>query len=173
MMAASGHAGVLIASWTAPTTNTDGSALTNLAFYRLYYSTSDSPCPGSTFFEVASPTSMPQRNQTVSFQLTGLKTASVYRVSITAVTTGGKQSNCSDVAGAIARDDSTATSTAQDHSGPTQPLQDHSATTPTVQDHSVTTPTVQDDSATTPTVEDHSAIAPPPQEDSATAPPDH
>ena len=70
MTAASGHAGVLIASRTAPTTNTDDSALTNLAFYRLYYSTSDSPYPGSTFFAVTSPTPMPQPNQTVSFQLT-------------------------------------------------------------------------------------------------------
>ena len=117
VMAASGHAGVLIASWTTPTTNTDGSALTNLAFYRVYYSTSDSPCPGSTFFEVTSPTPMPQPNQAVSFQLTGLTTAAVYRVSVTAVTTDGNQSNCSDVAGAIARDDSTATPTVQDHSG--------------------------------------------------------
>jgi hypothetical protein len=52
MTAASGHAGVIIASPTAPTTNTDDSALTNLAFYRLYCSTSGSPYPGSTFFAV-------------------------------------------------------------------------------------------------------------------------
>jgi hypothetical protein len=36
--------------------------------------TSDSPCPGSTFFEVASSTSSPPPNQAVSFQMTGLTT---------------------------------------------------------------------------------------------------
>ena len=107
--AASGHAGVLTASWTAPTANTDGSTLTDLAFYRVYYSTSDSPCPGSTFIEVASPTPVPQPGQTLSFQLTGLTTASIYNVSITAVSSSGGESSCSDIAGAIARDDSTAT----------------------------------------------------------------
>ena len=84
VVASSGHAGVLTASWTAPTTNTDGSALTDLALYRVYYDTSDSPCRGSTFFEVASPTPIPQPGQTLSFQLTGLTTASIYNVSITA-----------------------------------------------------------------------------------------
>jgi hypothetical protein len=105
----SGHAGVLTATWTAPTTNTDGSAVTDLAFYRVYYDTSDLPCPGSTFFEVASPTPTPQPGQTLSFQLTGLTTASIYNVSITAVSSSGGESSCSDIAGAIARDDSTAT----------------------------------------------------------------
>ena len=38
-------AGVLDATWTAPTTNTDGSQLTDLSFYRVYYGTSATPCP--------------------------------------------------------------------------------------------------------------------------------
>src|SRR5213593_1892190 len=106
LMAASGHAGVLDASWTAPTTNTDGSALTNLALYRVYYSESDSPCPGSTFFQVATSTSSPPPNQTVSFQLTGLTTGSIYSASVTAVTTDGNEGPCSEAASAVARDDS-------------------------------------------------------------------
>jgi Fibronectin type III domain len=141
VVASSGHAGVLTASWTAPTTNTDGSALTDLALYRVYYDTSDSPCRGSTFFEVASPTPTPQPSQTLSFQLTGLTTASIYNVSVTAVNTGGDESFCSDIASAIARDDSTATTPVQD---PTVPVPD----TTTPQD--TTTPTVPDGSATTP-----------------------
>ncbi len=114
LVAASSHAGVLTASWTAPTTNTDGSALMQLALYRVYYSTSDAPCPGSTFFEVASSTSMPPANS----------------VSVTAVDTSGNESACSDVASAIAQDDS--------------------ATTPITQDGSVSTPVAQDGSATIP-----------------------
>jgi hypothetical protein len=84
LVVASSHAGVLTASWTAPTTNTDGSALAGLAFYRLYYSTSDSPCPGSTFAEVATSTSTPAPNQSVSFQLPGLTTGWIYGVSVAA-----------------------------------------------------------------------------------------
>ena len=38
-------AGVLDATWTAPTTNSDGSALSDLGSYRIYYTTSATPCP--------------------------------------------------------------------------------------------------------------------------------
>src|SRR2546430_4891153 len=84
-------AGVLDASWTAPTTNTDGSSLADLASYRVYYSTSATPCPGPTFFSVASSTTTPPANQTVNFRLTGLTTGSIYNVSITALDTGGNE----------------------------------------------------------------------------------
>ena len=69
-------------------------------------------------------------NQPVSVQLTGLTTASIYSVSVTAVDTSGNESACSDVASAIAQDDS--------------------ATTPITQDGSVSTPVAQDGSATIP-----------------------
>ena len=111
LVEAPGEAGVLDASWTAPTTNTDGSALTNLALYRVYYSESDSPCPSSTFFEVATSTSSPPPDQTVSFQLTGLTTGSIYSVSVTAVDADGNESACSDAASAIALDDAVVTPT--------------------------------------------------------------
>jgi Abnormal spindle-like microcephaly-assoc'd, ASPM-SPD-2-Hydin len=102
MIAASSHAGVLTASWTASTTNTDGSPATSLVLYRLYYSTFPSPCPGATFVEVAAPTS-PPTNHTVSYQLTGLSTGSTYSVSITAVNSDGTESACSVEARAVAR----------------------------------------------------------------------
>jgi len=111
LVAASSHAGVLNASWITPTTNTDGSALTNLALYRVYYSTSASPCPGGSFVQVATSTSIPPPNQTVSFPLTGLTTGSTYSVSVTAVDTDGKESPCSAVASAVARGDSAVTPT--------------------------------------------------------------
>ncbi|HZO38874.1 MAG TPA: fibronectin type III domain-containing protein [Methylomirabilota bacterium] len=170
LMAASSHAGVLMASWTAPTTNTDGSALTDLSYYRIYYGTSNSPCRDGAFFVVASPTPMPQPNQAQSFQLTGLTTASIYNVSITAVNTGGNESFCSEIASAIARDDSTGIATGQDHSAtgfvttPTDQSVHGSVATPTVQDHTII------NSAPAPTVEDHSAINPPQQANPVTAP---
>src|SRR5262245_51193851 len=101
--AGSGTAGLLDASWTAPTTNTDGSALTDLAFYRLYYGSSTSPCPGSASVQVAAPTSTPGSNQTMSYRLTGLTTGTLYTVAVTAVDALGNQSACSSVASAVAR----------------------------------------------------------------------
>src|SRR5207245_1957387 len=100
-----GSAGVLDASWTAPTTNTDGSPLTDLASYRVYYVTAPtSPGPGSTFVEVASPTTTPT-GETVSVRLRGLTTGTLYNVAVTAVDTGGSQSDCSTTASAVAQVD--------------------------------------------------------------------
>ncbi len=96
-------AGVLDASWTAPTTNTDGSSLTDLASYRVYYGTSSAPCPGTAFVQVASSTPSPSPNQTVAVRLTGLATGTLYYVSVTAVVTSGTESACSTPANAVAR----------------------------------------------------------------------
>ena len=98
-------AGILDATWTAPTTNTDGSPLTDLASYLLYYGTSTSPCPGSSSVQVASPTSSPGPNQTTSFRLSGLNTGALYNVAVTAVDSAGNRSACSSVASAVARSD--------------------------------------------------------------------
>src|SRR2546428_1828241 len=93
-----GSAGVLDASWTAPTTNTDGSPLTDLASYRIYYVAAPaSPCLGSTFGLVASPTPNPPPGQIVSARLTGLTTGTPYNVAVTAVDTSGSESACSNV----------------------------------------------------------------------------
>lgn len=75
LTSASIEGGVLDAAWiAAATTSTDGSALTSVALYLLSYGddTSESPCPGCAFVEVASPILAMQPNDTVSFQLTGL-----------------------------------------------------------------------------------------------------
>src|SRR2546425_5046217 len=98
-----GSAGILDATWTAPTTNTDGSPLTDLASYRVYHGTGSAPCPGPTFSQVASSTASPPANQTVSFRLTGLSAGTTNFVAITAVDTGGMESACSSTANAPAR----------------------------------------------------------------------
>jgi len=122
-------AGVLDASWTAPTTNSDGSPLNDLGLYRVYYSTSSSPCPGATFFTVATSTSAPPANQTVNFRLTGLTTASTYSVAVTAVDTDGNESACSDAANAVAQDVSAVTPT--DSVAPTDTVTSTDSVTPT------------------------------------------
>ena len=96
-------AGILDATWTAPTTNTDGTPLTDLVSYRLYYGSSTSPCPGSTSVQVAAPTSTPGPNQTMSYTLAGLTAGTLYYVAATAVDSLGLQSACSSVASAVAR----------------------------------------------------------------------
>jgi hypothetical protein len=106
--------GILDASWAAPTTKADGSPLTDLAFYRLYYGTASTPCPVSPFFQVASPTPSPQINETVTFRLTGLWTGARYFVAVTAVDSSGFESACSRVASAVAR---SAGNTADLHDG--------------------------------------------------------
>src|SRR5439155_21256525 len=54
LRAAPGEPGILDVSWIAPTTNSDGSPMTDLASYRVYYGASNPPCPGPSFFQVAS-----------------------------------------------------------------------------------------------------------------------
>src|SRR5256712_809344 len=98
-----GSAGIVDATWTAPTTNTDGSPLVDLASYRIYHGTGSAPCPGPTFSQVASSTASPPANQTVSFRLTGLSAGTTNFVAITAVDTGGMESACSSTANAPAR----------------------------------------------------------------------
>src|SRR5438067_11803108 len=90
----SGTAGILDAFWTAPTTNADGSPLTDLASYRVYYGTSSAPCPGSSFFQVASTTPSPPAGLAVTFRLTGLSAGALYYVSVTAVDTSNNESAC-------------------------------------------------------------------------------
>lgn len=103
IVATEGLAGVLDASWIAPTTNADGSALTDLASYRVYYGTQSAPCPGTSQVQMASPTSSPGASQTVTSRLTGLTAGTRYNVAVTAVDAAGNESACSGVASAIAR----------------------------------------------------------------------
>jgi hypothetical protein len=88
-----GRGGVLDLSWTPPTANADGSSVTDIASYRVYYGTATPPCPGGTFLTVASPPASPGR--TVSTRLSKLKMGELYYVAVTAVSSSGVESGCS------------------------------------------------------------------------------
>src|SRR3972149_5477297 len=106
--ASPGLAGVVDATWNAPTTNADGSALTDLGTYHVYFGTSNPPCPTSSFWNVPSATAAPTPGTVVNFGLTGLVTGTVYFVQVTAVDTSGNESGCSGFASGVARPDPSA-----------------------------------------------------------------
>lgn len=99
-------AGVLDATWTEPITNTDGSALTDLGSYKIYYlqTATALACPGTQFFTKPAPLATPGPNSMQSFGLTGLVAGQPYRVQVTAVDLTGHESACSNFAQATARD---------------------------------------------------------------------
>ncbi len=76
-------------SWTAPTLNTDGTALTDLAGYTIYYGTSASNL--SNTVSVNSPS-------TSSYTVTALITGRTYYFAIASVNTAGISSDLSSVA---------------------------------------------------------------------------
>jgi len=95
--------GVLDASWVAPITNADGSPLTDVVSYRVYYSTTDPPCPGGKSKEVDAPKGPPAADQRVSVRLTGLTVGELYYVAVTAVNSRGLESSCTRSVSARAR----------------------------------------------------------------------
>lgn len=74
-------------AWTAPTTNANGTALTNLAGYYIYYGTS--PGSMSNQIQVTNPA-------TLTYTVTNLSAGTWY-FAVTAYTNSGLQSAKSDV----------------------------------------------------------------------------
>ena len=94
-------------SWEAPTTNADGTRLTDLASYRIYLGASTPACPGASFFTVTSPTTTPTSGQTLSSRVTALTAGATYFARVTAVDASGNESACSPSASGVAQPDFT------------------------------------------------------------------
>ena len=105
LLASQAHAGSVTISWTAPSTNADGSALADLAGYRIYLGTSSPQCPGPGFLAVSSPTRSPQDGQTISQLVSALSGGTTYFARITAVGASGNESACSAAASGMAHAD--------------------------------------------------------------------
>src|SRR5258706_2943922 len=76
LLASPAAAGVLDATWIAPTTNVDGTPLNDLASYRLYWFLFPAtPCPGTQFLVVPSVTTTPGVNTRVTKTITELTAA--------------------------------------------------------------------------------------------------
>ena len=93
--------GVLDLSWSPPAANVDGTRVTNIQSYRIYYGTEARPCPGPSRMTVAA--SEATAGQTVKTRLTGLKVGEVYYLAVTAVSANGVESACSAPASGRAR----------------------------------------------------------------------
>jgi len=92
-------------TWNAPTTNADGTPLTDLAEYRIYLGTAVPTCPGGSFHPVSSPTTTPGSGQTVSARVTALNAGTTYFARITAADFDGNESACSSSASGVAQPD--------------------------------------------------------------------
>jgi hypothetical protein len=102
-LAADAWAGSLDATWTAPTKRTDGSPLTDLAQFRVYWQLfPQTPCPGTQFIVVNAPGGAP-----ASAKLTTLTQGFTYNVQATAVDSRSQESACSNMASAVAKADVT------------------------------------------------------------------
>jgi hypothetical protein len=103
LAAARSDAATLDMSWSAPTTNADGTPLTDLASYRIYIGSTTPTCTESGYRSVASPTNSPGAGTIMSYALTGLTAGTSYSVRVSAVDESGNESLCSSAASGVAR----------------------------------------------------------------------
>jgi len=95
--------GILLVSWMPPTTNPDGTPLTDLASYQIYVNTVGAPCPGDQSIKVDAAEVGRTRDGRVSVILTKLVVGQIYHIAVTAVNVRGAASACSNSASAPAR----------------------------------------------------------------------
>ena len=96
--------GELLVSWMPPTTNSDGSPLTDLASYRIYFNTDKKvpPCPGGLSVKVDAKAVGRTPDGRVSVILSNFVVGQTYHVALTAINSRGVASPCSDTASAPA-----------------------------------------------------------------------
>ena len=100
------EAASLTVGWIGPTTNADGTPLTDLAGYRIYLGTGVAPpCPDASFGEVPSTSAAPTTGETVAYQVAGLSADVTYVARISAVDLSGNESGCAGPVSGIARAD--------------------------------------------------------------------
>jgi len=90
--------GVLSVLWTSPTTNADGTPLTDVVSYRVYYNTEGRPCPDGRFVTFDAATVGRAPDQRLRVRLTNLTVGQIYYVAVVAVNSGGVPSACSNTA---------------------------------------------------------------------------
>jgi hypothetical protein len=96
-----GQTGVIDLEWDAPTTNADGSPLTDLDHYRLYIGPVTPGCPGPSYTQVPSATPAPTPGTTVQYQVQQLPWGQTQTAQVTAVDVEGRESPCSNQATAL------------------------------------------------------------------------
>ena len=89
------HAGSLPLQWDAPTTNVDGTPLSDLASYRIYLGTTTPTCPSASFHTITAPAATPTVGEIVASRIVGLVAGTTYFARVTAVDVAGNESGCS------------------------------------------------------------------------------
>jgi Abnormal spindle-like microcephaly-assoc'd, ASPM-SPD-2-Hydin len=93
------RAASLNAAWQAPTTNVDGSQLTNLTGYHVYVATSSPACHAASAVTVGSPTAAPAQGDTLTYRLSNLTAGTTYVVAVSAVDSLQLESPCVEASG--------------------------------------------------------------------------
>jgi hypothetical protein len=99
---AGAHAGSLPLQWDAPTTNADGTPLSDLASYRIYLGTTTPTCPSASFHTITAPAATPSVGEIVASRIVGLVAGTTYVARVTAVDVVGNESGCSGSASGAA-----------------------------------------------------------------------
>ena len=96
----SGGAGTISLAWDAPTTNSDGSLLTDLQGFYVYYATA----AGVTFASPRKDVGMAtQQGNTITYTLTGLTPGQRYFIAVSAYDTSLNESQLSNEANGVAK----------------------------------------------------------------------
>jgi hypothetical protein len=90
-------------TWETPTTNANGTPLSDLVKYRVYVALSSPACGGPSFIEVLSPVAAPPQPQTVAFRVPGLSAGTTYAVAVSAINASDYESACSSEAIGVAQ----------------------------------------------------------------------
>lgn len=103
--AAGTEAASLHLAWTGPSTNADGTPLTDLAGYRVYLATAVPSCPGASFHSVTSATLAPTTGETLAYRVASLTSGATYFTVVTAVDLTGNESACTSPVSGVAQPD--------------------------------------------------------------------
>jgi len=85
-----------------PTQNTDGTPLTDLKSYQIFYNTVGLPCPSAQSIKVDAAVPARSPDGRVSVRLTNMVVGQVYHVALIAINSRGVASGCSEAARAAA-----------------------------------------------------------------------
>src|SRR5262245_13451896 len=96
-------AGYLSLDWDAPIVSVDGTPLTDLARYRVYYDTAVPDCSAPPYREFAAPDAAPGAGERARAVLSELTAGRTYHVRVAAIDAWGNEGPCTPPVSGVAR----------------------------------------------------------------------